>query len=118
MFCFSNLRSSIVMMKRLRIENTSLSDIEFVFSLFESSIQYQEKKGYQVWRNYDKNALINDIKNKNQYKVLLDEKTAMIFSVCYADKIIWRGKEKGDAIYIHRIVVNLNTKVSDYLEKF
>jgi GNAT superfamily N-acetyltransferase len=26
--------------------------------------------------------------------------------VCYADKIIWREMEKGDAIYLHRIVVN------------
>ena len=29
-----------------------------------------------------------------------------MFSVCYADKIIWRSRERGDSIYLHRIVVN------------
>ena len=31
---------------------------------------------------------------------------ACIFSICYSDKIIWREKEKGDSLYLHRIVVN------------
>ncbi|HCW06013.1 MAG TPA: N-acetyltransferase [Cytophagales bacterium] len=93
-------------MKSLTVENTTLADLEFVFELFESSIQYQEKKGYQVWRNYDRNALINDIQNKNQYKILMDGEIAIIFSVCYSDKIIWREREQADAIYLHRIVVN------------
>ena len=29
-----------------------------------------------------------------------------MFSVGYADKIIWRHFDKGDSIYLHRIVVN------------
>jgi GNAT superfamily N-acetyltransferase len=30
----------------------------------------------------------------------------MVFSVGYSDKFIWRDLEKGDSIYLHRIVVN------------
>jgi hypothetical protein len=88
------------------IENTTPTDLESVFELFDASIIYQEKNGYPVWKNYDKPILVNDVRNKNQYKIVVDDQIAMVYSVCYSDKILWRQKEKGDAIYLHRIVVN------------
>ena len=94
------------MNRSYQIKNTTSSDLQFVYELFDSSIIYQEKKGYPVWKNYDKSALVSDMNNKNQYKIIVDDQIAMVYSVCYADKILWRQMEKGDAIYLHRIVVN------------
>ena len=93
-------------MEPCKIENTTIADLEFVYSLFDQSIEYQERNGYPAWRGYDKNALIKDAENKNQYKIIIDSGIAMVYSVCYADPIIWREKEKGDAVYLHRIVIN------------
>ncbi|HEX6890844.1 MAG TPA: GNAT family N-acetyltransferase, partial [Chryseolinea sp.] len=94
-------------MNRLhKIENTTPEDLKFVYELFDQSIVYQTAKGYPVWKNYDKNALINDVENKHQYKITIDDLIAMVFSVCYSDKILWREMERGDSIYLHRIVVN------------
>lgn len=90
----------------IEVRNTEMSDLEQIFTLFEDSIKYQEKKGYPAWRNYDKRAIIRDIENKNQYKVVVASKTGIVFSVCYMDKVIWRDLDKGDSIYLHRIVVN------------
>src|SRR5690349_16981595 len=92
------------------VTNTELSDLNEIFKFFDDSIEYQEKNGYPVWRNYDKDALIKDIENKNQYKVLIESKVAIIFSVRYADKVIWRDLDKGNSIYLHRIVVNPKLK--------
>lgn len=89
-----------------KVENTILDDLPLVYSLFDQSITYQESKGYNVWKNYDKGALVKDVNDGNQYKITMDGQIAMAFSVCYADKVIWRDMEKGDAIYLHRIVVN------------
>ena len=89
-----------------KIENTTPADLQFVYDLFDLSIIYQEKKGFPVWKNYDKSALVNDVNNKNQYKIVIDDQIAMAYSVCYSDKILWRQMENGDAIYLHRIVVN------------
>lgn len=83
-----------------------MDDLDFIFGLFDQSIQYQEKHGYPVWRNYDKGAIIKDVENKNQYKVVIDTTIGIAFSVCYTDQVIWRELERGDAIYLHRIVVN------------
>ena len=89
-----------------KIENTTSADLQVVYDLFELSIIYQEKKGYPVWKNYDKSALVKDVNNKNQYKIVIDEQISMVYSVCYSDKILWRQMENGDAIYLHRIVVD------------
>lgn len=94
------------MIKNYKIENTSLTDLEFINTLFDDSIRYQQEKGFPSWKGFDKNALVNDVKNKNQYKVILDSQIRIVFSVCYTDKIIWRHREIGDAVYLHRIVVN------------
>jgi ribosomal protein S18 acetylase RimI-like enzyme len=94
------------MNRALTIENTTTADLPFVYELFDLSIIYQEKKGYPVWKNYDKSTLVKDVNNKNQYKIVINEQIAMVYSVCYSDKILWRQMENGDAIYLHRIVVN------------
>jgi GNAT superfamily N-acetyltransferase len=94
----------------IEIINTELTDLEQIFELFEHSINYQEKKGYPVWRNYDKSAIATDIENKNQYKIVVDSTTAIVFSVRYSDKVIWRELDKGNSIYLHRIVVNPTLK--------
>jgi ribosomal protein S18 acetylase RimI-like enzyme len=90
----------------VEVINTEVNDLGQIFELFEHSINYQEKKGYPVWRNYDKNSIIKDIEDKNQFKVVVDSKTAIVFSVRYTDKVIWRELDKGNSIYLHRIVVN------------
>jgi ribosomal protein S18 acetylase RimI-like enzyme len=92
------------------VKNTQTGDLELIFKLFEHSIAYQEKKGFPVWRNYDRNAIIKDIENKNQYKIIIHSKIAIVFSVAYSDKIIWRDKDNGNSIYLHRIVVNPELK--------
>ncbi len=93
-------------MKQYEVKNTTLTDLPFIYELFDRSVEFQEKRGYPTWRGYDKETLIADIENKNQYKVLVDSEIGIVFSVCYSDKIIWREMETGDALYLHRMVGN------------
>ena len=90
----------------VEIVNTVPSDLEGIYRFFEHSIRYQEKHGYPVWRNYDKDALVKDIADKKQYKVVIDSEIGIVFSVRYTDRVIWRDLDKGNSIYLHRIVGN------------
>ena len=94
------------MTDQYQIQTTETKDLEFIFTLFDQSISYQQKNGYPDWKNYDRNAIISDMENKNQYKIIVDSVRGIVFSVAYTDKLIWRERDKGDAIYLHRIVVN------------
>lgn len=89
-----------------QVVHTEMTDLKQIYELFEHSIRYQEKRGYPVWKNYDRNAIIRDIEQKNQYKVVIGTEMAIGFSIGYADKIIWRDRDKGTSVYLHRIVVN------------
>lgn len=90
----------------MKVSNTENTDLSAIHHLFESSILYQEKNGVPVWRNYDRNAIVRDIEEKLQFKIEIDNTIAIVFSIRYFDKIIWRHLDKGDAVYLHRIVVN------------
>ena len=86
--------------------NTVMTDLELIYDLFDHSILFQEKNGFPVWKNYDRSAIINDIQGKNQYKIMIEEEVGIVFSLTYSDKIIWRERDSGDSVYLHRIVVN------------
>jgi ribosomal protein S18 acetylase RimI-like enzyme len=94
----------------MEILNTNKSDLATIYELFEDSIRYQEKIGVPVWKNYDRDAIIRDIEDKNQFKIVVDNAIAIVYSIRYSDKIIWRHLDDGKAIYLHRIVVNPNFK--------
>lgn len=89
-----------------KIANTTEEDLDFVFWLFDEAIKYQRKNNYPVWKGYDKNTLQNEVNELKQYKIVIDDEIAMIFSVIYSDKLLWREKDNDNAIYLHRIVVN------------
>lgn len=93
-----------------KIENTKTADLEFIYGLFDQAIEYQKRKGYSVWKGYDKDAFQKDIDAGNQYKITIDSQIAIVFSVCYSDSVIWRDKENGDSLYLHRIAVNPSFK--------
>jgi GNAT superfamily N-acetyltransferase len=92
------------------IINTEKSDLNFIYHLFDEAIAYQKRNNYPVWPDYDRTVLIKDIDNKLQYKLVNNDEIAYVFSICYSDKVIWREKDKNDAIYLHRMVVNPKSK--------
>lgn len=93
-------------METFKIVNTDLNDLPFINDLFDKSIKYQEAKGYPVWRDFDRGAIVRDIEAGNQYKAVNDQGIGIVFSVAYKDAVIWRELDKGESIYLHRIVVN------------
>jgi len=88
------------------VSHTNRQDLDTIFSLFDESVKYQEKHGYPTWHNYDKNAIMRDVEALRQYKVVADGNIAIVFSVAYSDRVIWRHMDQGKSIYLHRIVVN------------
>lgn len=97
-------------MQDYQIIHTQKSDLPFIYSMFEDAIIYQKRNGFPVWPDYDKGVLDRDIEQKLQYKIVIDGQIACIFSTCFSDEIVWRERDQGDAIYLHRVVVNPSFK--------
>lgn len=94
----------------IRISNTTTNDWEEVTKLFKYALSLQGKDGYRVWDSIDEAALLSDIKNKYQYKIVQNDEIICIFSIQYQDPVIWRDRENNDSIYLHRIVTNAKYK--------
>src|SRR4051812_33192158 len=91
---------------QFKVINTELTDLPDIVRWFDESIAYQEKHGYPNWKNYDQKAIVRDIENKNHYKAVNNSGTGIVFSVTYRDPVIWRHRDDGLSVYLHRIVVN------------
>jgi len=101
----------------IKIYNTTIKDLEIVLWLFEQAMKLQGKNDYKVWEGIDKSALQKDIEERLQYKIVEGSDILGIFSVQHSDPFIWRDRDKGDAIYLHRIVVNPNFKGQKLFQK-
>lgn len=100
-----------------KIENTREADLNFIYGLFDAAILYQKNNGYPVWPSYDKEVLKRDIADKQQFKIIEEGQIVCIFSICYSDKAVWGKRDEGNALYLHRIVVNPLSKGHRHFSK-
>lgn len=90
----------------ISIDNTTKEDLPKVLRIFEQAMALQGKNGYKVWDSIDKAGLEKDIEQGLQYKIVQQNDMLCLFSIQYQDPFIWRDRDRNDAIYLHRIVVN------------
>ncbi len=93
-------------MPALKIEPTTKDDLEFIAQIFDDAITYQIRNNFPIWKGHDKKFILKDIERNRQYKILIDDKIACVFSVFYSDDAIWKDRDKGDGLYLNRMVVN------------
>jgi ribosomal protein S18 acetylase RimI-like enzyme len=100
-----------------KIQQTTKEDLTKILWLFEQAMDLQGKNGYKVWEGIDKIALEKDIDVGLQYKIVRNNDILCIFSIQHNDPFIWRDRDRNDAIYLHRIVVNPNFKGQKQFQK-
>ena len=94
------------MNSNVRIENAIPGDMEFIFFLYEKAIRFQKKSGFNIWQGYDKAVLTQELEAGLLHKLIINGRIALVFSAIYSDKLLWFEREKEDAVYVHRLVVN------------
>ena len=85
-------------------------DLDIICQLFEAAILFQKLNDYTGWNSYDRQYLQTDIEKGLLFKIISGEDIICIFCICYRDELIWRAMENGNALYLHRIVLNRQFK--------
>jgi ribosomal protein S18 acetylase RimI-like enzyme len=98
-------------------ENASIEDLPVIYEMFEQAIAFQKKNNYIGWQDYDKAFIRSDVENQLLFKITNGEDVICIFCICFTDLLIWRDKEQGNAIYLHRIVLNQHFKGEKVFKK-
>lgn len=90
----------------MRSENIVAEDLEIVFELYDKAIEFQKTVFDKTWLGFDAEFVNKEIYERRLWKIVEHEQITCIYSITYADPIIW-GSDSGDsAMYIHRIVTN------------
>jgi hypothetical protein len=99
------------------IANAIPADLPVICQLFEEAIAFQKENNFIGWKDFDRVFIENDISNQLLFKLVNDNILLGIFCVCYKDELIWRDKEQGDAIYLHRIISNKKIKTEGLFDE-
>ncbi len=94
----------------MRIEPSEIQDLDPAMALYRAAVDYQRINGYNLWPEFDRALIENEIKEKRHYRIVEGNEIACVFSVVYNDPIIWEEKDKEPSIYLHRIATNPHFK--------
>ncbi|WP_211240591.1 GNAT family N-acetyltransferase [Adhaeribacter aquaticus] len=77
-----------------------------ILRLYEIARSFQKTKGVVLWPEFDKTQIETDIFEKRQWKIVIDNQVACIWSTTFHDPQIWEERNKDPSVYIHRIATN------------
>ena len=88
----------------MTIINSTLGDLDTIFSLYETATNYQKTKFNRWWQPFDRTMVLQEIEQGRQWKILIEGEIACIFAIAFEDPEIWGARNNDPSIYIHRIV--------------
>jgi|SRR6476620_6256588 len=94
------------MTKEMLVENSTVKDFDKIVELYDAAIAYQKTKFKRNWQRFDDELIMKEIKEKRQWKIVMDGEVACIFATTLSDPHIWKEKNNDPSVYIHRIVTN------------
>lgn len=99
----------------MEIVTAEPADVDKVFKLYDQAVEYQKRVFDKHWLGFDAKLVELEIKERRLWKIVGDTEIACIWSVAYADPIIWGGNSHESAMYIHRIVTNPDFRGRGYV---
>ena len=71
---------------------------------WSAALAFQKSRNLPLWSNYPEALISDEIHNGRHFSAFLPDNTlAGFFSVAHSDPLIWEDRERGDAIYLHRM---------------
>lgn len=100
------------------IENSNSNDVPEIFKLYKLATDFQKDRFPEnQWPEFNKKLIDQEVKEKRQYKLIIDNEIACIWAITFDDKEIWEDKENGASLYIHRIATNPKFRGQNFVQK-
>lgn len=101
----------------MEIQNCLISDTDAILSLYEAARELQKQREMVVWPFFEEAFVVKEIQEQRQWKMIIDNEIACNWATTFEDKEIWEEKDKGDAVYVHRICTNPILRGNRYIDK-
>ena len=94
----------------ISIKPSTLNDLDFACALYKDAIDFQKRNGFPEYRWDDREAQKKYIENGCHYKLVNEKEILGVFNIQQTDPLIWREMEKGDALYLHGVLIHTKFK--------
>ncbi|WP_432221242.1 GNAT family N-acetyltransferase [Flavobacterium sp. TMP13] len=100
------------------ITNSTLNDIPEIFRLYKLATEFQKIKFPEnQWPEFSEKLITSEIREKRQFKIIIENKIACVWAITFNDAQIWEDKENNSSIYIHRIATNPEFRGQNFVQK-
>ena len=89
----------------MEIRNSVLEDMEIIQQLCAAATEFQKSKAMVSWPHFEPLLIETEIREKRQWKMVLDSKIACVWAITESDPQIWK-KNTAPSLYLHRIATN------------
>lgn len=87
----------------MEIYNSTMADLDTIFELYDAGTHLQKQYSARQWQGFERQMVIDEIKEGRQWKILEEGQVACVFSTTFQDPHIWGEKDESPSLYIHRI---------------
>jgi len=90
----------------MNIVNCVKEDIDEIFRLYDAATKYQKERYKLHWPVFERKMVADEIAERRQWKLIIDEKIACVWATTFSDPLIWEDRNIDPSVYIHRIATN------------
>jgi ribosomal protein S18 acetylase RimI-like enzyme len=80
--------------------------METILELCAAATEFQQSKAMVSWPHSEPQLIENEIREKRQWKMIVDNKIVCVWAITESDPQIWGEKNSAPALYLHRIATN------------
>jgi ribosomal protein S18 acetylase RimI-like enzyme len=99
----------------MHIVNSTINDIHEIFNLYRIATEYQKTKLAILWPEFERTLVEEEIKEKRQWKIIVDNTIACVFATTFSDPLIWEERDQQPSVYIHRIATNPHYRGNNFV---
>ncbi len=100
----------------MHIENSNLKDLTSILELYRIATDYMKSKKQVHWPEFSEELIVQEINEKRQWKLVIDDQIACIWVTTLQDEIIW-GDDQSPSLYLHRAATHPNFRGQKLIQK-
>jgi len=90
----------------MHITNSTQEDIPMIFEMYRIATDYMKSKNQVYWPEFPSELINQEIKEKRQWKIAIEDQIACIWVTALNDELIWEEANDFPSVYLHRIATN------------
>ncbi len=100
----------------MQILNSTTEDIDRIFVIYDLATAYQAMHTNRTWLGFERSLVEEEIREKKQWKMVVNGVIACVFVTGFSDPEIWKEKDADPSVYLHRIATHPDFRGQNFVK--